>query len=232
MARPRLLNRARMTTATTGTGTITLGSAVTGYQSFASAGAVNTKTYTYVIEDGNAWEYGTGTYTTVGTTLTRALGASSTGSLLSLSGSAIVYSDCLAEDVQPLGATITPTWAAATGTAAIGNGTLDARIIDRPGRTHLVSIRQIMGSTTTYGTGNWTWVLPSPYNGNAAADFCGSAWALDSGTAFRVGTSFIANGTNTIQVLSDAGADVWSPSRPQTWAANDTLHIQIEYEVA
>jgi hypothetical protein len=98
----KLVNRAKMTTATTGSGTITLGSAVSGYQTFANAGVADAETVSYVIEDGTAWEVGTGTYTSSGTTMSRTLGQSSTGSLLNLSGTAVVYVSALAADiVQP-----------------------------------------------------------------------------------------------------------------------------------
>lgn len=95
-----LVNRAKMTTATTGTGTITLGSAVSGFQTFASAGVVNADVVSYVIEDGSAWEVGTGTYNSSGPTLLRTLVESSTGSLLELSGSAVVYVTLAAADVM------------------------------------------------------------------------------------------------------------------------------------
>ena len=102
MAAPKLHNAVRMTTATTGTGTVVLGSAVTGYVTFASAGVSNGETVRYVIIDHGASptarEWGTGVYTSSGTTMTRVLVGSTTGSLLSLSGSAHVVITPTAED--------------------------------------------------------------------------------------------------------------------------------------
>ena len=95
-----LVNRAKVATATTGTGTITLGAAESGYQTFADAGVVDADVVRYVIEDGVSWEIGSGTYTATGTTLSRTLGESSTGALLSLTGSAVVYVSVAADDLQ------------------------------------------------------------------------------------------------------------------------------------
>ena len=95
-----LKNRAKMSTSTTGTGTITLGSAESGYQTFADAGVANGDVVRYVIEDGNNWEIGTGTYTATGTTLSRTVSESSNSdAAINLSGSATVFIGAAAEDV-------------------------------------------------------------------------------------------------------------------------------------
>jgi len=104
-----LVNRAKVATATTGTGTITLGSAESGYQTLAAAGVSNANVVRYVIEDGDNWEIGTGTYTASGTTLTRTvIESSNAGSAITLTGSAVVFVGVAAEDIlQPSGGTMT-----------------------------------------------------------------------------------------------------------------------------
>lgn len=95
-----LKNRAKMSTSTTGTGTITLGSAEDGYQTFADAGVANADVVRYVIEDGSNWEIGTGTYTATGTTLSRTVSESSNSdAAINLSGSATVFIGATAEDI-------------------------------------------------------------------------------------------------------------------------------------
>ena len=105
-----LVNRAKMTTATTGTGAITLGSASAGYQTFADAGVVDADVVSYVIEDGDDWEIGTGAYTASGTTLSRSVSESSNAdSALNLTGAAAVFVSAIASDIVTPGNTQTLT---------------------------------------------------------------------------------------------------------------------------
>lgn len=95
-----LLNRAKMTVSgTPGTGTITLNAAATGFQTFAAAGIHDGALIPYLIEDGSAYEFGMGTYTSSGTTLARTtiLGSSSSGSAISVTSAATVACVPLAE---------------------------------------------------------------------------------------------------------------------------------------
>lgn len=95
---PKLVNRAKMTTATTGTGTILLGSAVAGFQGFLDAGVLDLDTVRYVIEDGDNWEIGTGVYNL--DTLSRGPTESSNGgAAINLSGDAVVYVTATERDI-------------------------------------------------------------------------------------------------------------------------------------
>lgn len=80
-----LADRVQETTTTTGTGTVTLAGATTGFQSFSAIGNGNTTYYT--ISGGSEWEVGIGTYTSSGTTLSRTtvLASSNGGSLVNFS---------------------------------------------------------------------------------------------------------------------------------------------------
>jgi hypothetical protein len=66
-----LADRIKETTTTTGTGTITLGGAQTGFESFAGIGDGNTTYYVIQHTSANEFEVGLGTYTASGTTLSR-----------------------------------------------------------------------------------------------------------------------------------------------------------------
>lgn len=94
-----LLNLVKVTTATTGTGTITLGAAVSGFLTMTQAGAVNGTTYSYGIRDGANSEAGTGVWTSGSNTLTRTvLRSTNSNAAISLSGTAEVFITALAED--------------------------------------------------------------------------------------------------------------------------------------
>ena len=81
-----LADRVRETTTTTGTGSVTLGGAYTGFQTFSAAiGNTNTTYYTIANVVSGEWEVGIGTYGSAGNTLSRdtVLASSNSGSLVS-----------------------------------------------------------------------------------------------------------------------------------------------------
>ena len=79
-----LADRVRETTTSTGTGTITLGGAVQGFQRFSVLGDGNTTYYT--IQGTIQWEVGIGTYNANTLTRDTVLDSSSAGALVDFSG--------------------------------------------------------------------------------------------------------------------------------------------------
>lgn len=154
-------DRVRETTTTTGTGTVTLLGAVTGYQSFSAIGNANTTYYAISGQGGAEWETGLGTYTLSGTTLSRdtVYSSSNGGTLVTFSaGTKDVY--C----VQPSSRTIILDSlgnATALGTPASGNAS----------------------NLTSLTAGNLTGTIPSGVLGNSTLYVGTTAIVLNRGSA-------------------------------------------------
>lgn len=122
---PVFADRVRVKTATTGTGSVSLGAAVDTFQTFDDGGIPNGATVSYVIEDGSSIEIGTGTYDSGAGTLTRTTvhrsivsGVAGT-STLNLSGDAEVFVTARAADLAAIAAQAVPAglismWSGAT----------------------------------------------------------------------------------------------------------------------
>lgn len=130
--------------------------------------------------------------------------------------------------------TYTPTWTAATTNPAIGNGTLSGAY-QKIGKTIQVRINVVPGSTTTFGTGAWSFALPETAASVASMStflvWNASAHGLDAGTAYRVGTVGVQSGAAIAQIVDPAGA-FWQDTTPHTWANGDYIGLQFEYEAA
>jgi hypothetical protein len=138
-------DRVRETTTTTGTGTITLGGAATGFQSFSVIGNANTTFYTIQLANTNEWEVGVGTYTLSGTTLSRdtILESSNSGSAVNFSaGTKDVFVTYPAEKAIYLGNLPTKMVVtkrdSTTADVALANGFLP--VLNRSGSTINVTV--------------------------------------------------------------------------------------------
>lgn len=134
-------------------------------------------------------------------------------------------------EVGKLGAwtTYTPTWTAASVNPAIGNGTLTGRYQRLFGRTFLVQVKMVAGSTTTFGTGAWSFLLPASLTAQglgwgAGYAYMASTWPV---LARASGTTILAkvpNGTSDTRLI-DATA-----SAPAAWANTHELVFSLIVE--
>ena len=99
----KFVNRVKLNLTTTGTGTVTFGSVVDGFQSLADASVVDADVVRYTIESGTAYEVGTGTIGLAGGTYTMSRSPSSSSesnnSAINLGSGAVCFLTMLAEDV-------------------------------------------------------------------------------------------------------------------------------------
>jgi len=126
----------------------------------------------------------------------------------------------------------TPTWSAPTTNPSIGNGTLAGRYT-QIGKSVIYSIALVMGSTTTYGSGNWWFSLPKLV-ANSSVRYIGQWRAYDASTgASYSGVTSLSSGDSGIVIFSrDQGSSTLSKVVPFTWASGDELFVTIVYETA
>ena len=117
------------------------------------------------------------------------------------------------------------TWAGSVTNPAIGNGTLAAlyHVVDR--MVHF-SVSMTAGTTTTFGTGFWTFSVPIALGGS---DLPGVARAVDTGVLNYPGIVTFASAT-TLNMLDDVTGVQWSVSTPFAWGSTDVGIVSIWYQ--
>jgi hypothetical protein len=127
----------------------------------------------------------------------------------------------------------TPAWTTSGTAPSLGNGTLTGRYM-KIGRTVIVHINFIAGSTTTFGTGNYNFTVPFAAAA-AGASLIGHAHLL--GTARWVGQVVISPSATTCSAFfqvgtADTRVNFMTELRPETHASGDQLRLTLIYESA
>lgn len=127
----------------------------------------------------------------------------------------------------------TPTWTASSVNPAIGNGTIAGSYLSA-GKLTLFKITVSMGSTTTYGTGSYSFSLPvtAALSGLGANFPVGQAHLRDSSPAANYFRQAVLAVTGTTVVLYDQAGTAAATTVPFTWANGDSLAIMGCFEAA
>lgn len=124
----------------------------------------------------------------------------------------------------------TPTWAASGTAVALGNGVLTGAWMNA-GKLVIGRVFLTMGSTTTYGTGNYTFTLPASSVVGAQWFPLGGCTCRDASGAATYGLAAFTAGSATVTGGTDAAGRL-GQLVPFTWANTDTLAVGFMYEAA
>jgi len=127
-------------------------------------------------------------------------------------------------DISPI--SYTPTWASTGTQPAIGNGSLSG-YYSISGGMCMVTVELNIGSTTTTGTGQYSFSLPFASPKTAV----GSYYALDNGVAHYAGSTLVAAGNSTLNAFTNGSAAGVGASAPFAWASGDYLRMTLTYSL-
>lgn len=119
----------------------------------------------------------------------------------------------------------TPTWTG--GSPSIGNGTL-AGYYSRQGRTVTANFKLVVGSSTSVGSGAWTFSLPLTAHYSAIAVGVARVYRNSTTTSYSATVEQTGGGTG-ITIYADAAAAAVGSATPFAWSTGDELHVTITY---
>ncbi|MFE7804025.1 hypothetical protein ACFU51_05025 [Streptomyces sp. NPDC057430] len=129
----------------------------------------------------------------------------------------------------------TPVWGSSGTAPALGNGGIVGWHKD-VGKTCTALFEVTFGTTTTFGTGTYTWTVPhtakNPSGSTTTLNYLGHA--RGHGAQWYEGVVGVARGTSLARIYSHNATTEWSPTEPVTWTASSTRYIsgEVTYEIA
>jgi hypothetical protein len=143
----------------------------------------------------------------------------------------------MGDDIDLIGGawqTYVPTYSATGGGAAIGNGTIAGRYKLIGDKTCHVQIKLTMGSTTTYGTGNLQFTVPTGTMQETTALFpLGVGLIIDASPTNRyVCGALVQDSTHVNMFVSGSPGATVQATSPITFTTSDSIYVSFTYELA
>jgi len=207
-----IADRVRETTASIGTGTLTLGGPYSGFQAFSVLGNGNTTYYAVIDPTTGNWEVGIGTYTLSGNTLSRDTVLSSSNSDLLVPFGAgvkdVICTQPAERAVYVVGSDVVATNSATVPNSLLANSsiTINSNTVALGGTTTITA-----NTTQTLTRGNY--LTGNNFNGSAA-----TTWAVDADTANTAGKVVARDGSGNFAAGTITAARF---SGPLTGAVGD-----------
>lgn len=138
----------------------------------------------------------------------------------------------LASKLNEIGAaweTYTPTWTSTGVAPNIGNGSLSGNWA-RINKTAFVNIFVVMGSTTTYGTGNYRFSVPSGVTISGNQTHVGTALLYDASAGYPGAFGMCTRVSASTFNISPSGSNEMTNLAPFTWGNADQMRIMLIYQ--